>query len=389
MIERQIRKELLRSADEYPIVTLTGPRQSGKTTILKSAFPDYDFVSLEDMDMRQLASEDPRGFLERYPDRTIIDEIQRVPSLLSYLQTHTDNEGRNGMYILSGSQNLALLSAVDQSLAGRTAVLRLLPLSHSEMLAAGIIPASADEEIFRGGYPRIYDKKIRPSRYYSNYFETYVERDIRSIQKIADLDRFIRFTCLCAGRIGQMLNMSSLATECGISAAAAGDWISVLRACYVVYLLKPDYRNYSKRLVKTPKLYFHDTGLACSLLEITDSSMIRNHYMRGKLFENLVVNEFLKSGYNSGAMPRLSFWRDSNGVEVDLIDTINGMPNAVEVKSGKTYSDDFFSNLRKWRLYSGSSPDVCSVIYDGDADLQTKEGHLVSWRGLHLGGAAL
>lgn len=288
------------------------------------------------------------------------------------------------MYILSGSQNPALLSAVDQSLAGRTAILRLLPLSHTEMLSAGIIPANTDEEIFKGGYPRIYYKGIRPSRYYSNYFETYVERDIRSIQNITDLDRFIRFTCMCAGRIGQTLNMSSLATECGISATTAGDWISVLQACYVVYLLKPDNRNYSKRLVKTPKLYFHDTGLACSLLDITDSSMIKAHYMRGKLFENLVVNEFLKSGYNSGTTPRLSFWRDSNGVEVDLINTINGSPQAVEVKSGKTYSDEFFSNLRKWCGYSGSGADACSVIYDGDTDLPTKDGHLVSWRSLKL-----
>lgn len=380
MFDRTITTELLKTAKEYPVVTLTGPRQSGKTTALKAAFPDYRFVSLEDLDMRGFASEDPRGFLRLYPDKTIIDEIQRVPSLLSYIQTHTDNVGREGMYCLSGSQNIALLSSIDQSLAGRASVLTLLPLSHEEMVSAGICRTTTDEEIFYGGYPRIYDKNLDPGRYYRNYFETYVERDVRSIQRVTDLDRFARFCRLCAGRVGQLLNVSSLASECGISVGAANDWLSVLQASYIIHLLRPDHNNYSKRLVKSPKLYFHDTGLLCYLLEITAPSMIRNHYLRGSLFENTVVNEFVKRSLHRGAEPRLSFWRDSNGTEIDLIDARGGKISAYEIKSGATYSDSFFSGLKKWCTYSGSSAAVCSVIYDGDINLPTQHGDLLSWK---------
>lgn len=379
MFNRDIQSELLRSAAEYPVVTLTGPRQSGKSTILKETFPEYETVSLEDMDMRKFAAEDPRGFLRRFPEQTIIDEIQRVPSLLSYIQTHTDRLDREGVYCISGSQNIMLLQQVDQSLAGRTSVLKLLPLSHSEMMEAGILPRSIDEEIFNGGYPRIYHKNLNVAKYYRNYFETYVERDVRTVKKITDLDKFIRFTGLCAGRIGQLLNVASIATECGISVNAAHEWLSVLEASYVIYLLRPYHRNYNKRLVKSPKLYFIDTGLACHLLGLASPENLRNHYMRGSLFENMVVVDFLKKALNRGETPQIYFWRDSNGEEIDLIESSDDVPHAYEIKSGATLSEGYFSGIRKWRKYSEEPPENCSVIYGGDEFFPTKDGNLIPW----------
>ena len=268
MIKRTLQTKLLELIKKYPIVTLTGPRQSGKSTLLQHSFPDYKYVSLEDPDMHLFATDDPRGFLATYPDKTIIDEAQRVPSLFSYIQTHTDKEGREGMYLLAGSHNFLLMESINQSLAGRTAVLKLLPFSHTEMKDSGILPRSVDEEIFKGSYPRLYDKDIAPSDYYPFYIQTYVERDVRLLKNIGDLSKFIRFIKLCAGRIGQLLNISSLANECGVAVSTISTWISVLEASYICYLLKPDHNNYAKRLVKTPKLYFYDTGLACSLLDI-------------------------------------------------------------------------------------------------------------------------
>ena len=262
MIERTLKTKLEELAGKYPIVTLTGPRQSGKSTLLRYAFPDYKYVSLEDPDMRLFSLEDPRGFLSTYAEKTIIDEIQRVPALFSYIQTHVDDINREGMYMLAGSHNFLLMENITQSLAGRTAILKLLPLSHAEMQKSGILPSSVDEEIFNGGYPRLYDKGITPTEYYPFYIQTYVERDVRMMKNIGDLSKFIRFIKLCAGRIGQLLNLSSLANECGIAVSTASAWISVLEASYICYLLKPDFNNYVKRLIKAPKLYFYDTGFA-------------------------------------------------------------------------------------------------------------------------------
>ena len=259
MIERILKTRLLELTKKYPIVTLTGPRQSGKSTLLKASFPEYKYVSLEDPDMRLFATEDPRGFLATYPDKTIIDEVQRVPSIFSYIQTHTDKENKEGMYLLAGSHNFLLMESINQSLAGRTAILRLLPFSHLEMKEGNILPPTVNEEIFKGAYPRLYDKDITPTDYYPFYIQTYVERDVRLMRNIGDLSKFIRFLKLCAGRIGQLLNISSLANECGVSVTTATSWISILEASYICYLLKPDHNNYAKRLVKAPKLYFYDT----------------------------------------------------------------------------------------------------------------------------------
>lgn len=380
MIERILKQKLLEMTNKYPIVTLTGPRQSGKSTLLKTSFPDYKYVSLEDPDMRLFATDDPKGFLATYPDKTIIDEVQHVPSLFSYIQTYTDNENREGMYLLAGSHNFLLMENVNQSLAGRTAILKLLPFSHREMKEGGILPKNVDEEIFKGAYPRIYDKNIEPDDYYPFYIQTYVERDVRLMRNIGDLSKFIRFLKLCAGRIGQLLNLSSLANECGISVTAATAWISILEASYICYLLRPDFNNYAKRLVKTPKLYFYDTGLACSLLEIQNAEQISTHFLRGGLFENLVINEFIKEVYNKGAEPNLTFWRDSTGNEIDLLRTEGGKQYAYEIKSGATYSPDFFKGISKWAKLSGATPDQCFAIYNGDREMKTSLGEVLSWK---------
>lgn len=380
MIERALKHRLLEMTKKYPIATLTGPRQSGKSTLLKTSFPDYKYVSLEDPDMRLFATDDPKGFLATYSDKTIIDEVQHVPSLFSYIQTYTDNENREGMYLLAGSHNFLLMENVNQSLAGRTAILKLLPFSHHEMKEGGILPENVDEEIFKGAYPRIYDKNIEPNDYYPFYIQTYVERDVRLMRNIGDLSKFIRFLKLCAGRIGQLLNISSLANECGISVTAATAWISILEASYICYLLKPDFNNYAKRLVKTPKLYFYDTGLACSLLEIQSAGQISTHFLRGGLFENLVINEFIKDAYNKGMEPNLTFWRDSTGNEVDLLRTEGGKQYAYEIKSGATYSSDFFKGISKWAKLSGATPDQCFAIYNGNREMKTSFGEVLSWR---------
>lgn len=379
MIERTIREKLLYLSTKFPFVLLTGPRQSGKSTLVRHTFPDYSYVSLEESDNRSYAEEDPRGFISEYPEKTIIDEVQRVPKLLSYLQTHSDLAGKNGMYILTGSQNFQLLSSVDQSLAGRVAILTLLPFSHIEMRDSGILPQSIDEEIFNGSYPRLYDNGLSAGDFYPSYIDTYVERDLRSVKDIGNLSAFVRLLKLCAGRIGQLLNMSSLATECGVTIPTINSWLSVLQSSYIIYLLQPDYRNFSKRLVKTPKLYFYDTGLACSLLEIKQASQVSNHYLRGGLFENMVINEFLKRGFNEGDRPSFTFWRDSNGNEVDLLMNKGDHIDAVEIKSGQTYSADFFKNLKYWGNLSGEHKDHRQVVYGGSQHRSTSEGELIPW----------
>jgi len=380
MIERILKNKLLELITKYPIVTLTGPRQSGKSTLLRTSFPDYQYVSLEDPDMRLFALEDPRGFLTTYPDKTIIDEVQRVPALFSYLQTHVDNENKEGMYLLAGSHNFLLMESINQSLAGRAAILRLLPFSHSEMKTGSIVPNTIDEEIFKGAYPRLYDKDIIPTDYYPFYIQTYVERDVRLMKNIGDLSKFIKFIKLCAGRIGQLLNLSGLANECGVSVSTATAWVSLLEASYILYLLKPDHNNYAKRLVKSPKLYFYDTGLACSLLNIKSTEQVTTHFLRGGLFENLVINEFVKESLNKGEEPNLNFWRDSTGNEVDLLQTVGSKQYAYEIKSGATFSQDYFKGVSKWAKLSGANSEQCFAIYAGEKSIKTSHGEVLSWK---------
>lgn len=380
MIQREMQKKAVYLASKYPLLLITGPRQSGKTTLAKMTFPDYKYVSLADIDMRIFAQNDPRGFIATYPCNTIIDEVQNVPSLLSYLQTHTDAKNASGMYVLTGSQNMMLMDAVDQTLAGRVGILTLLPFSHKEMNDAGVLPANVNEEIFTGCYPRIYDKDILPIDYYPNYINTYVERDVRRIKDVGNLSQFVKFLKLCAGRIGQLLNKASLAVECGVSAPTVLAWLSVLEQSYIIYLLRPDYMNFSKRLVKSPKLFFYDTGLACSLLEISNVEQLVTHYLRGGLFENMVVNEYIKSRFNNGLRPNVSFWRDSTGNEVDLVLTNGAEQEAIEIKSGATFSDGYFKGLNYWAKLSHATAEKKTVVYAGDTSLKTTDGNLLAWK---------
>ena len=384
MIEREIAGKLLFLTEKYPIVTLTGPRQSGKATLLRKTLADYRYVSLEDPDLMTFARNDPRSFIRTFADKTIIDEVQRVPALFSYLQTHTDLAGREGMYCLAGSHNFLLMESISQSFAGRTAILKLLPFSHSEMCNAKILPKSTDEEIFYGSYPRIFDKSIAPTDYYPPYIQTYLERDIRTLKNIGNMTDFLSFTQLCAGRIGQLLNLSSLANDCSISVSTASAWLSILETSYICYTLRPDHRNYTKRLIKTPKLYFYDTGLACALLGIRSAMQVNTHYLRGALFENLVINEFVKTSLHRGQEPILSFWRDKTGLEIDLVRYCGEETEVYEIKSSATYSSDFFKNLSKWAKLSGATPEQCHVIYDGEMDLTTTEGQVHTWKTLRL-----
>jgi len=343
MIERTLTPKLLSLAQKFQVVTLTGPRQSGKTTLVKAAFPDFPYVSLEEPDIRQIALTDPRGFLSNYPDGAILDEVQNTPELFSYIQSIVDQR-REARFILTGSSNFLLMEKISQTLAGRTAILHLLPLSYPELESGHFLPAQYETLIFKGQYPRIYDRSIAPADFYPAYLQTYVERDVRMLKNIGDINAFIRFTQLCAGRSGQLLNYTGLANDAGISPNTAKAWISILETSYIVYRLQPYHRNFNKRLVKSPKLYFYDTGVACSLLGIREAEQVGSHYLRGALFENWVINELIKRNFNRGERRYPYFWRDSRGQEIDCLLVEGEKMLPVEIKSGKTISESYLAN---------------------------------------------
>ncbi len=378
MIKRVLEEKIIQLAKKFPVVSVTGPRQSGKTTLIRSLFPGYRYESLEDPDVRLLAESDPRRFLES-DKKMIIDEIQRVPQLFSYIQTITDKAGINGQFIISGSQSFLLNQYISQSLAGRVAILNLMPLSLSELTNHGIHMKSYGRLIFNGFYPRLYDQDIDPNDFFPNYIQTYIERDVRLLQNIHDLTLFVRFLKLCAGRTGQLLNLNSLANDCGISPNTAKSWISVLQTSFIIFLLQPHYRNFNKRIVKTPKLYFYDTGLACSLLEIRTENQLLTHYLRGGLFENLILSELIKKRFNNGLRNNCYFWRDNKGVEIDCIIENGDLLIPVEIKSGDTYNKDFFKNINYWNTLPDNYVENSFVIYGGDTSRDTKEGKLLSW----------
>ena len=346
MIKREIEPQLKELFSLYPIVTVTGPRQSGKTTLCREVFPELSYANLEAPDQREFADSDPRGFLAQLGTGAIIDEVQRLPALLSYLQVLVDEHGGNSLFVLTGSEQFELSDAVSQSLAGRTALLRLLPLTLGEWRKGGG-SGSVDEMIFSGFYPRILDRGLDPRQALGDYFETYVERDVRRLGGIRNLSAFRLFLRLCAGRVGQLVNLSSLGSDAGISHTTAREWLTVAEASYIVFQLPAFHANIRKRLVRSPKLYFHDVGLASYLLGIESPNQVTTHPLKGALFENLVVTEALKYGLNRGTRPNLSFYRDSKGLECDLLYERKLSIQAIEAKSGSTVASDYFKSIRR------------------------------------------
>lgn len=365
MIQRTIQAQLKKLAAMYPVVTITGPRQSGKTTLAKMTFPDYRYVSLENFDVRQMAEADPKGFLKSYAAPVILDEIQRVPALLSYIQTIVDENKSSGQYILTGSHQPQLGQGVSQSLAGRTGILQLLPLSISELASAGIV-LSRDQYITQGFMPRLYDTSLDAKNLYRDYFSTYVEKDVRMMLNIKSLNAFETFVKLLAGRVGQLVNLSSLANDVGISAPTLKEWLSVLEASFIVFQLPCYFENFGKRLVKSKKLYFTEVGLATWMLGIETPEQVARDPLFGGLFENMVVMEALKSRFNAGEMPNLYFLRDSQGLEADLLfQKSHNELIPIEIKGGMTWNKDFCRNLLKLRKLSDKFVSGY-VIYSGD-----------------------
>ena len=379
MIERDITPLLVSLFKQYPFVTVTGPRQSGKTTLCRIAFPDLEYVNLEAPDAREFAESDPRAFLAQFSDGAIIDEIQRVPALLSFLQVIGDEAGRNGMFVLTGSEQFLLSAAISQSLAGRTALLRLLPFSLSERRRAGASNA-IDDIIYSGFYPRIHDQGLDPIQALGDYFETYVERDVRQLSEIRNLSNFRRFVRLCAGRVGQLVNLSSLGSDAGVSHTTVRQWLNVLETSYIIFQLQPFHANIRKRLIKSPKLYFYDVGLASYLIGIEHPRQIATHPLRGFLFENAVIAETLKHRFNRGRQANVSFYRDAQGLECDLLYETGYGYGAIEIKSGATVSSSYFDALNR---VAELVPDVNAkaVVYGGarrqsrsDAEVATLNG---------------
>ena len=384
MIRRDAEDAIRSLLRGFPIVTITGPRQSGKTTLAKVVYPDKPYASLEDPDVRLAARDDPRSFLERFPNGAVLDEVQRCPEILSYLQSIVDADGRMGLYVLTGSQQVGLMSGITQSLAGRTAFVELLPFSLDELAQAGKLPDHIDRMLHSGGYPPLYDRDVAVRAWFGAYVTAYLERDVRQVLKVQELETFQRFVRLCAGRTGQLLNFSSLATECGITHNTAKAWISVLEASYIVFQLRPHHVNFNKRLVKASKLYFYDVGLVSWLLGIQTPEQMETHPLRGSIFETFVVAEVMKSFLNRGERPNLYFWRDSNGVEVDILIEQAGRIIPVEIKSGKTVARDFFSALGKWVSLAGELAIDPTLIYGGTENYQHKGIRVRGWRDAKL-----
>lgn len=373
MIPRALTTELLQQLQEFPIVTVLGPRQAGKTTLVRHALPDYTYVNLEIPDIRQLADDDPRAFLRRYPDRVIFDEIQRVPGLLSYLQGMVDERKENGRFVLTGSHQLELRAAVSQSLAGRTGLLHLLPFSIAELNDADLGLDSFEDYIWQGFLPRIYDQKQRPVTAWRAYYQTYLERDVRQLIQLKDASQFEKFVKLLAGRVGQIINHQSLAADVGVDSTTVKHWLSILEASFLIFKLPPWFENIGKRVIKSPKYYFTDVGLLAYLLDISKPEQVTRDPLVGNLFENLVVMEAIKTRYNQGQDANLYFLRDSHGNEIDLLLRRGRQMMGIEIKSAATWHGSFTKNLD--RFHAGGLPmDKRAVIYGGDDRIDLSSG---------------
>jgi uncharacterized protein len=378
MIKRRITPLIIELSAQYPVIALTGPRQSGKTTLLKNAFPNYQYVSLEDLNIREFAQSDPVGFLKRYNEKVIFDEVQRVPDLFSYIQTKVDERGIMGQFILSGSQNFQLLASITQSLAGRVALFKLLPFDFSELKDANLLPEDYCEILLKGSYPALFDRNIASKIFYANYIQTYIQRDVVELINVKDLGQFKVFLSLCAARAGQMLNISALSNECDIPQPKAKAWLSVLESSFITFQVLPYYKNFNKRIIKTPKLYFYDTGLVCHLLGIKTIEDLDT--FKGNLFENLIISEFYKQNEHQYLHNDFFYWRDSNGNEVDLLCPKAMKFEIFEIKSSQTIKSDHFKGLNYLNEISENAVSKKTLIYGGNESQERTHYSIKSWK---------
>ncbi len=384
MVNRTIVEGINAYMQRYPIVALTGPRQSGKTTLLKGIFPDFRYVSLENPDNRAFAENDPNGFLQLYDQKVILDEVQRVPALLSYIQTIVDSNNMMGQYILSGSQNFNLMKSITQSLAGRVALFKLLPFDMTELKSAGLLPSDFEQLILKGSYPALYDRSIPFASFYANYIETYIQRDVTELLSIRDFGLFRTFLKLCAARIGQQLNIANLSSETGVSVPTLRSWISILESSFIMYQLPPFFKNFNKRLVKSPKLYFYDTGLASFLLGIRNEKTLLESEFKGALFENMIITEYVKQNYHNNLFHDFYYWRDSNGHEVDLLVSNDTAYDAIEIKSTKTILPKQFAGLDFLANIGGDAIRRKILVYGGDSSQKRTHYQVWAWSDIKL-----
>ena len=381
MIQRIAKVKLIDLASKFKAVAVTGARQTGKTTLVKQVFKSKPYVSLENPDMRNFALEDPRGFLQTYPNGAILDEVQRVPALFSYFQEVLDNSKVKGLFLLSGSNNFLLQQTISQTLAGRVGYINLLPFSISELKKAKLLSTDDDTLMLKGFYPPIYDQEIPPADWCPNYIRTYIEKDVRQIKNITDLIVFERFIKLLAGRSGQELNNSALAVETGVDVKTIQSWIGILESSFIIYLLKPHHKNFNKTIVKRPKVYFYDSAIVCYLLGIRDNTQLQTHPLRGAIFEGMVVTELIKKRTNAGLPINLFYWRDKTGHEIDIIIDNAGKLLPIEIKSGKTINTEFFKNMDYWSDLSKVKKSM--VLYAGSQNQKRSNGReTLNWRSL-------
>jgi predicted AAA+ superfamily ATPase len=382
MISREARIKLIDLSKSFKAIAVIGPRQAGKTTLVKTTFPNKPYYSLENPDIRSFANDDPRGFLKSMPNGAILDEVQRVPLLFSYLQEILDNSSQKGIFILTGSNNFLLQENISQTLAGRVAYLNLLPFTANELKSEKLLPETDEEILFKGFYPPIYDQNINPTDWMPNYIKTYIERDVRQIKNVTDLLVFEKFMRVLAGRTGQELNLSAISNEVDVNLKTIQSWIGILENSFIIYLLKPYYHNYNKTIVKRPKVYFYDTGLVCSFLRISNATQLENHPLKGSIFETMVVIELVKKFTNIGITPPLFYWRDKTGHEIDVVVDNNGKLTPIEIKSGKTINTDFFKHLKYWNNLSKN--DNSLIIYSGNQEQQRSDGAVVTnWQNIN------
>jgi predicted AAA+ superfamily ATPase len=379
-VKRTIESSIKYYAKKYPVLAVTGPRQSGKTTMLKTMFPKYTYISLENPDLREFATTDPNGFFEYYSGNLILDEVQQTPALFSYIQTLVDASGKMGQFILSGSQNFHLIQHITQSLAGRVALFKLLPFDFTELQQAKLLPNDYEDILVKGSYPAIFDRALSSKVFYANYLQTYVEKDLKQLIDVRDLRQFRNFISLCAARSGQLVNLNSLGNECGISQPTAKAWLSVLESSYIVFLLQPYHVNFNKRIIKTPKLYFYDTGLLCHLLKITNPKSIQLHPLKGSLFENLIVAEAFKQNDHKYLHADFCFWRDASGNEVDLLVEHNDKLSIAEINASSTIKNEHFKGLNYFGALEGSNVKSKNLIYTGALNQKRSQLNVFSWK---------